>query len=65
MRFDEAFDILVEYCAQASSRLAAATNEYAAEQARNNAFGADIWIAEVVRRHRWGRYGALSEDTAA
>lgn len=48
MRFDEAFDILVEHCAQVASSLLAATG-HAANSARNSTYGNDIWIAHVVR----------------
>jgi hypothetical protein len=50
MRFDEAFDILVEHCAQVSPNLAAARGR-AALSARNSTYGNDIWIAAIVQNH--------------
>jgi hypothetical protein len=50
MRFDEAFDILVEHCARVSPSLAAATGRLA-NSARVNTYGNDIWITAIVRTY--------------
>jgi hypothetical protein len=52
MRFDEAFDILVEHCARVSPGLAAtSTNAATASTARRDTYGNDIWIAAIVRTY--------------
>jgi hypothetical protein len=53
MRFDEAFDILVDYCAQLSPSLAAEKGR-SANAARNSTYGNDIFVAFVARGH-WAR----------
>jgi hypothetical protein len=50
MRFDEAFDILVEYCVNVSPSLSAARGR-AASSARTSTYGNDIWITAIVRTH--------------
>jgi hypothetical protein len=47
MRFDEAFDILVEHCASVSPSLATAP-----KAARMSTYGNDIWIAAIVQNYR-------------
>jgi hypothetical protein len=54
MRFDEAFDILVEAGIRLSEILAAKTG-YAASSVRNSTYGNDIWIPAVVQSHWAGR----------
>jgi hypothetical protein len=49
MRFDEAFEALVEHCAQVAPSLM-----YAPGRARTGTYGNDIWIAAVVRSY-WTR----------
>jgi len=51
MRFDEAFDILVDYCAEFSPRLAALANEYEANKFRMPMYGGDIWIPAVAKKY--------------
>jgi hypothetical protein len=51
MRFDEAFDILVEHCAQISPGLNAAERSYSAGSARMSTYGNDVWIAGIVRSY--------------
>jgi hypothetical protein len=48
--FDEAFDIIVDYCASVAPDLAAASG-HAASSARTNSYGNDVWIAAIVRGH--------------
>jgi len=55
MRFDEAFDILVEHCARVSPDLAAAGTGHSAISIRVNTFGNDIWIPAIVRDYRSSR----------
>lgn len=62
MRFDEAFDILVDHCAQVSPSLAAATGRYAGS-ARNSTYGNDLWIAALVQNY-WAREGIAYADLA-
>ena len=50
MRFDEAFDILVQHCAH----LATATGQVA-NAARRDTYGNDVWIAGVVRGYYTSR----------
>jgi len=50
MRFDEAFDVLVEHCAQVAPGLAAATG-FGANAARNGTYGNDIWLANIARAY--------------
>jgi hypothetical protein len=50
MRFDEAFDILVEHCARISPSLTATTG-HMANSARMSTYGNDIWIAGIVRTY--------------
>ena len=59
MRFDEAFDILVEHCARF-----AASPGYAANTARTSTYGNDIWITAVVRSYYTSRMdpNALREE---
>lgn len=54
MRFDEAFEILVEHCARISPSLAAATG-HAANSARTSSYGNDIWITAIVRTYYTSR----------
>jgi hypothetical protein len=49
MSFDEAFDILVEKCAEASQRLSHADSDFKAQTMRSRSYGCDIWIAHIVR----------------
>jgi hypothetical protein len=63
MRFDEAFDLLVEYCANAAPGLIAASGHHG-RSSRTNSYGNDIWIAHVVRGY-WARRvdpNTLSEE---
>src|SRR5438046_2820295 len=50
MRFDEAFDVLVEHCAARSRQLAAATGR-TVSIARGQTYGNDIWIPAIVQTH--------------
>ena len=50
MRFDEAFELLVDHCAAVSPGLAAATGRYGSS-ARTSTFGNDIWIAQVAQNY--------------
>jgi hypothetical protein len=63
MHFDEAFDILVEYCTGVGPDLAAAVTGPRAMSARVNTYGNDIWIPEIVRNYRASRrvQGDLTE----
>lgn len=54
MRFDEAFEILVEHCARISPSLTAATG-HAANSARMSTYGNDIWITGIVRTYYTSR----------
>ena len=54
MRFDEAFDILVEHCARVSADLAAAAGQ------RVSTYGNDIWIADIVKSY-WVQRRAAQE----
>jgi hypothetical protein len=49
MRFDEAFEILVAYCAQVAPSLPRNTH------ARSSTYGNDIWITTIVREHYWAK----------
>jgi hypothetical protein len=51
MRFDDAFEILVEECAATSRRLAAAPSVHAVSSLRLQTYGNDIWIPPIVRTH--------------
>ncbi len=50
MRFDEAFDILVEHCARVAPGLLATTG-FLGSSARNSTYGNDIWITAIVRSY--------------
>jgi hypothetical protein len=50
MRFDEAFDILVEHCARF-----AVSPGHAANASRTSTYGNDIWITAVVRSYYTSR----------
>jgi hypothetical protein len=54
MRFDEAFDILVEHCARVSADLAAAAGQ------RVSTYGNDIWTADIVKSY-WVQRRAAQE----
>jgi hypothetical protein len=55
MRFDEAFEILVDHCAAVSPALAAATGRNGSS-ARNSTYGNDVWITQVVQNY-WASQG--------
>jgi hypothetical protein len=55
MRFDEAFEILVDHCAAVSPGLSAATGRHGGS-GRNSTYGNDIWIAQVVQSY-WASQG--------
>jgi hypothetical protein len=62
MRFDEAFDILVDHCAQVAPSLLAAKG-HGANSARQSTYGNDIWIAQLVQNYWAARglgYGSLT-----
>jgi hypothetical protein len=62
MRFDEAFDILVDHCAQVAPSLLAAKG-HGANSARQSTYGNDIWIAQLVQNYWAPRglgYGSLT-----
>jgi hypothetical protein len=50
MRFDEAFDILVEHCVRVAPGLLAATGPYG-NSARNSTYGNDLWIFFIAREY--------------
>jgi hypothetical protein len=54
MRFDKAFEILVEHCARVSPIRSAATG-HAANSARTSTYGNDIWITGIVRSYYTSR----------
>jgi hypothetical protein len=54
MRFDEAFDILVEHCCAQVSVSLTATDSYSARSTRMSTYGIDIWITGTVRSY-WAR----------
>ena len=54
MRFDEAFDVLVEYCAKVAPSLIAGSGNQG-RSARMAAYGNDIWIATIARSYWTGR----------
>jgi len=50
MRFDEAFDILVEHCAQVAAILLTAAGPYG-NSVRSSTYGNDIWIVSIARQY--------------
>jgi hypothetical protein len=59
MRFDEAFDALVDHCAQISPSLSAATGQY--QGARTSTYGNDIFISQIAQGY-WARRGVGHSD---
>jgi hypothetical protein len=55
MRFDEAFEALVEYCANVAPSLRSASG-HQGRSARMAAYGNDIWIANIARSYWTGRF---------
>jgi hypothetical protein len=63
VRFDEAFDFLVDTCGKVAPSLRAATGRGAAS-ARMSTYGHDIWIAQVAQSY-WQQHGLGYQDLSA
>ena len=63
MRFDEAFDVLVEHCVRVVPTLGAARAP-GANNPRTSTYGNDIFIAQIVQSY-WQRHGLGYQDLSA
>ena len=62
MRFDEAFDFIVDACIEADKRVSAAANDTQRNNMRKQ--GCDIWIADIVRAAMGITDFSLPDDNA-